>query len=170
MVVQDLAWTRTFHIRMAIASLFDDPSALAMLQEIEGVQIIGHPDNWSGVALLASWLASQSGWESHGKTETGYQFKREDGTMFQLVITLDPQSAPVGLVELQGGGTRGQGSGKAGEKHLELALDAPQHELRQIAPADSDQVVGLVAEQLSRGGQNSLYQKIWPFFFELLES
>ncbi|HVJ45235.1 MAG TPA: glucose-6-phosphate dehydrogenase assembly protein OpcA, partial [Luteolibacter sp.] len=45
LVLQDLAWTRSWQFRVGIAGLFDDPVAQAALPAAESVEIIHHPSH-----------------------------------------------------------------------------------------------------------------------------
>jgi len=57
---------------------------------------------------------------------------------------------------------------EAGSSHLLRRVVAPGHVTESPGPVDSDNPVGSVGEQLSRGGKNSLYVKILPRFQQLL--
>lgn len=170
MVVQDLSWTRTFHVRLGIAGLFDDPVAQDMLEKVEEVKLGGAPEHWTSLWMMLAWMATQAEWRFLEKTGDGFAFERKNGGRVEVLVKLEEGAAPVSLVEMSGGDVRVQVKRKAGDCHLELGLDGPGHEVRQVAPADPDDSVDLVAEQLSRGGKNSLFRKTWPVFFELLKA
>ncbi|WP_411847476.1 glucose-6-phosphate dehydrogenase assembly protein OpcA [Roseibacillus persicicus] len=168
MAVQDLAWTRTYHFRLGIAGLFDDPLAQEMLEKVNSVKIAGQPDHWTSAWLTLAWLATQAGWAFVSRDETRFVFAAKDGREIVVEWEAEESYAPLSLVSLTDGTTTVEVSRKAADSHLSLELHAPHHSLSQVAPADPDGKVELVAEQLSRGGKNSLFRKIWPAFFEML--
>lgn len=170
MVVQDLAWTRTFHYRLAIAGLFDDPVAQTLLQELKTISIVGNQKNWTSSWFLLSWLAVQAQWSLKSKTSEGFEFETEEGQIIAVNLELKSEGPSISSVKFSGGETTVSVARSADLEHLELELLSPHHEVRQVAPADPESQASLVAEQLSRGGKNSLFRKTWPLFFEMLKA
>ncbi|MGJ8726427.1 MAG: glucose-6-phosphate dehydrogenase assembly protein OpcA [Roseibacillus sp.] len=168
MAVQDLAWTRTYHFRLGVAGLFDDPIAQAMLSEVKTVKIAGQQGHWVSAWMMMAWLATQAEWSFQGSKKDQFIFVTQDGREVVVDWQEDDASAPLSLVSLSDGTTSVEVTRKANDPHLSLELKAPGHVVKQVTPADPDDKVGLVAEQLSRGGKNSLFRKIWPVFFEML--
>lgn len=168
MVVQDLAWTRTFHYRLAIAGLFDDPVAQAMLGDLDTVSIVGNAGNWTSSWFLVAWLAVQAQWVLKEKTASGFVFETLEGVKVLVNLDLREEGPSISSVKLSGGEVAVEVVRSSDLQHLELALLSPNHEVRQVAPADPEPQVSLVAEQLSRGGKNSLFRKTWPMFFAML--
>lgn len=168
MAVQDLAWTRTYHFRLGIAGLFDEPLAQEMLDRINSVKITGQQSHWVSAWMIVAWLATQAGWSYRGRDGDQLSFAKKDGQPVLIDWQADESGAPLGSVTMSDGATVVAVSRKKENSHIDLALTAPGHVVTQIAPADPDGQVALVAEQLSRGGKNSLFRKIWPVFFEML--
>ena len=168
MAVQDLAWTRTYHFRLGIAGLFDDPVAQEMLERATEVKISGQKSHWVSAWMMVAWLATQAEWSLQGATESGFSFSREDGSQIAIELTTEESEAPLGLVSIGDGTTLVSVSRKGSDPHVALLLDAPGHVVKQVTPSDPDEKVELVAEQLSRGGKNSLFRKIWPIFFAMI--
>jgi glucose-6-phosphate dehydrogenase assembly protein OpcA len=179
LVVQDLAWTRSFQFRVSVASLFDDPLVLAALPEIRTVEIVHHPDDRGSALQLLAWLAVQAGWRDAVKSDPaasrsadgkeGHSFESTTGTPIAASLRADPDSAPLGLVKLLGGGVTISVSREAGATHLLRRIEAPGHFVEAPGPVDPDSCAGLIGEQLARGGKNSLFRKILPRFRDLLE-
>lgn len=167
--VQDLAWTRTYHFRLGIAGLFDDSAAEAMLPTISKVSIESQSKHWTSAWMLVAWLGTQAQWAFRKKTESGFQFQNRDGGDIEVAITHNEDGAPLGEVRIENSDTVVAVSRIAGKTHLDLSLRAPHHEVNQLTPADADTPVGLVEGQLARGGKNSLFLRIWPLLFEMLE-
>ncbi|MBK1834089.1 glucose-6-phosphate dehydrogenase assembly protein OpcA [Roseibacillus ishigakijimensis] len=168
MAVQDLAWTRTYHFRLGLAGLFDDPRALELLDGIHTVRIAAQRAHWASAWMMIAWLGTQAKWVLESQSEERFVFLRSNGEKVTIELEFADQGAPLSQVLLTDGTATVEVRRKAGDPHLELELNAPGHIVRQAAPADPDDKVDLVAEQLSRGGKNSLFRKIWPLFFEML--
>lgn len=179
LVVQDLAWTRSYQFRVSIASLFDDPLVLAALPEVSEVEIVHHPEDRGTALQMLAWLAVQAGWRDgmeldlavsrRGGGVEGFSFETPAGKPIAAVLRADPASAPLGLVRLSGGGVTVAVSREAGAAHLVRRIEAPGHFVEAPGPVDPDSCAGLIGEQLARGGKNSLFQKILPRFRQLLE-
>ncbi len=179
LVVQDLAWTRSFQFRVSVASLFDDPLVLAGLAEIDTVEIVHHPEHRGSALQMLAWLAVQAGWRDgmeldlavvrHSGGKQGFSFESRGGKTITATLMEDAKSAPLGLVQLSGGGVTVSVLRDAGATHLVRRIDAPGHFIEAPGPVDPDDCAGLIGEQLARGGKNSLFQKILPRFRQLLE-
>lgn len=55
-VIHDLNWTRTFHLRLAIAAGFEDGSALEALDGLQSIEIHHGPEFATTAYLLAAWI------------------------------------------------------------------------------------------------------------------
>lgn len=176
LVVQDLSWTRTYHFRLAVASLFDDPTLLGFQDKVEQIRLVVHPENYlSGLQLIA-WFVTMAGWERaqdliSDKNDVGsYRFSTKTGNLVDVEITTDEQSAPIGTLEITSGEVKVNVSREAEGKYLRQELKNGVHEVDAHGLADSDSTVDLVMDQLSRGGKNSLFKRVLPMFIELLKN
>lgn len=180
LVVQDLAWTRTYHFRLAVASMFDDPLAQQALPHISEVSIIHHPQHRNSALQLLSWLATQAGWrrgmelqlalaKQHGNKQ-GISLERKTGEPVNVTLVADETSAPLGSLVIRGGGLEISIERAVKASHLHMRLSIGDHITESLAPAGCDDCSTLIGEQLARGGKNSLYRKILPMFLSLLES
>ncbi|MCW1914243.1 glucose-6-phosphate dehydrogenase assembly protein OpcA [Luteolibacter sp. GHJ8] len=179
LVVQDLAWTRSFQFRVSIAALYDDPLVLAGLPKVDTVEIIHHPDNRGTALQMLAWLAVQAGWRDgmeldlavarRSGNKEGFSFEGPGGVTISATLTADESSAPLGLVSLKGGDTEVSVSREAGAAFLIRRIKCASHVVELPGPVDPDSSAGLIGEQLARGGKNSLFQKILPRFRQLLE-
>jgi len=165
LVVQDLAWTRCWQYRVGIASLFDDAVAQAALDQIETIRIKHSPENRNTALQILSWLAVQAGWKHGGNLV----FESKAGRHIEVRIDPSPDSAPLGLVELSSMNTCVRVSREKDSCHLLREIDSGDYHVSSLSPADPEASADLVAEQLSRGGKNSLFLKILPTFLELLK-
>jgi len=164
LVVQDLAWTRCWQFRVGIAALFDDAVAQRALGSIDKIRIRHSPTDRNTALQTLAWLAVQAGWKSIGSLS----FETKKGEKIQAEIEESKDSAPVGLVELSSMETSVRVSREKGASHLLREIVSGDYHVSSLSPADPEAPADLVAQQLSRGGKNSLFLKILPLFLELL--
>lgn len=178
LILQDLAWARSFHFRMAFAALFDDILAQRALHEINRVRVVAQNNQRTPALLLISWLATQAGWREgqelalhdEKKNENGenFFFETEQGNAVEVELIWDESAASLALLEVCAPTCTIRIERKKGARHLSQFLQAGDHKIELSAPADKDEAIDLLADQLSRGGQSSLYQKALPIFLRLL--
>ncbi|MDA7649500.1 glucose-6-phosphate dehydrogenase assembly protein OpcA, partial [Akkermansiaceae bacterium] len=178
MVTQDLAWTRSYHYRLAIAGLFDDPAAERAFPEIKKVTIVAQKTQRTTALLLLAWIAEQAGWksglelglaaETNPENGESFLFESKEGHNIVAKITWDDSGAPLSLLSIQSPDCEVKVSREKGNSHLCQAICTDGHCLYVSGPADSDESEGLVGDQLSRGGKNSLFLRVLPRFLELL--
>ena len=164
LIVQDLAWTRCWQYRVGIAALFDDAVAQTILGKIESIRITHSPENRNTALQFLAWLAVQAGWKISGKSS----FTTREGVSVNCIINSGESSAPLGLVELSAGETTVRVSREKGSTHLLREIVSGAYHVSSLSPADPEEPADLVAQQLSRGGKNSLFLKVLPVFLELL--
>lgn len=176
MIVQDLAWTRSYQMRLSVAALFDDPIAIQALPSIQKVRIVISPENrMTGLQMLA-WLAVQAGWkpaeELFGGQENGesFYYQHANGGEILALLEVRDESAPLGLVELVAPDVVIRVSREKEAGLLFQQLLAEGHHVEQHAPADSQEDVALVRDQLSRSGKNGLFRKVMPEWLRLLDA
>ncbi|MEP3213877.1 MAG: glucose-6-phosphate dehydrogenase assembly protein OpcA [Luteolibacter sp.] len=163
-MVQDLAWTRSWQFRAGIAGLFDDNVAQTIIGRIEKVKITHHTSDRNTALQILSWLAVQAGWKVTGKL----LFETRNGNKVLADIQSSEDSAPICLVEISAGETVVRVSREKGSAHLLREIQSGDYHVSSLSPADPEAPEDLVAEQLARGGKNSLFLKILPQFLELL--
>ncbi len=164
MILQDLAWTRIWHFRQCLARLFDDAVAQDAIPAIRRVAIHHHPEHLHSALLMIAWLANQAGWQKTGNTG----FTSPHGTTVEFTFHHDASAHVLGAIDIDAGDVRVHVACKTGCSHFHGSVNAPGgHEVKTVSPADPLACEDLVAEQLSRGGRNSLYHKILPLFLKL---
>lgn len=179
LVIQDLAWTRTFHYRLAIASLFDDPLAQKSLPHVNRVSITHHPKHRNSALQLLAWLTVQAGWRKgwelplatatrHGHKQ-GFSFEHKDGSIIEATLISDENAAPIGSLQIEGGDLSILVDRTVGSAHIHMQLQVGDHSTNTLAPAGCDDCCMLIGDQLARGGKNSLFLKILPAFREMLD-
>jgi glucose-6-phosphate dehydrogenase assembly protein OpcA len=179
LVVQDLAWTRTWQFRLSVAAMFDEPAALAALPSVDSVRIIHHPKHRSSALQLLAWIAVQSEWRAgleldlsvarrSGNSES-FSFESKAGSPITAFLEADESSSPLGLLEIHSPEITIRISREAGASHLIREISSQGINRSAIAPCDPDDDASLVGDQLARGGKNSLYRKVLPRFLKLLD-
>lgn len=179
LVIQDLAWTRTFHYRLALASLFDDPLAQQNLGSISEIEITHHPRHRNSALQLLSWLATQANWRQglelplavahkHQNKES-FPFEHKTGEPMHATLTSDENAAPIAQLRITGGPMELLVDRAPGSAHVHMRLCVGDHITESLAPAGCDDCSMLIGDQLARGGKNSLFLKILPLFRKLLD-
>ena len=169
LVIQDHAWTRSWQFRVAIASLFDDPVALKALPEINRVEIIYHPAHRNTALQILAWLAVQAGWKSRD-TPDEFAFESTAGVPISVGFVADTAGPVLSSVIIRANDTAVRICQKAGSTHVERQVESGGYKANSLSPIDPTSPAELVAVQLSRGGKNSLYQKVLPRFRAMLEA
>ncbi|MES2657447.1 MAG: glucose-6-phosphate dehydrogenase assembly protein OpcA [Verrucomicrobiota bacterium] len=169
LVIQDHAWTRSWQFRVGIASLFDDPAAQEALPEIHAVEISYHPDHRNTALQVLAWLAVQAGWKDV-KSNDLFALQSAAGLPISVKITSDSSGPPLTSVIIRAKNTLVSVSQKPGASHVERHVETAAYKATSLSPIDPVSPAELVGVQLSRGGKNSLYQKILPRFRAMLDS
>jgi len=80
----------------------------------------------------------------------------------------DENSPPLGALRIFSPSCKVSIVREKGSSHIQRSIESPCHKASSLSPADPCAPEELVAQQLSRGGKNSLYQKILPRFLTML--
>jgi glucose-6-phosphate dehydrogenase assembly protein OpcA len=156
----DLNWTRLFHLRYAVAQIFDLPAARERLAGLEDVGITHRPGHRLTALLLLGWLASRLGWQlDHGDRTP--VFRRRDGGAVTFSLTESGSAVScVSSVRL------GLGDARATVAHEEAAdyylaeFTAPgQPPYAQLLPAGREKTADILLSELSRITRHPLF---WP--------
>ncbi len=176
----DLEWTRSYQARLALAALFDDPLAAQALEYTQQIRIVVHPDHrMAGMQVLA-WIVQSTGWQrsrdlglcgdqDNSDTEDRFYFETHQGSDVTVRVEYDASSATLGLVELSSADCVVRVSREVGSAYMHQQLEAGAHQIDRLVPAASDDASELVADQLSRGGKNTLYRTMLPVYLDLLK-
>ncbi|MDP3851998.1 MAG: glucose-6-phosphate dehydrogenase assembly protein OpcA [Luteolibacter sp.] len=168
LILQDHEWTRTWQFRLGVAGIFDDPTALQALPEIDQVEIIHHPAHRNCALQLLAWLAVQTGWKDVETGGSAIAFTSASGQVIHVTLKQDSTTPPVSSLVLRAGERSAHITRAAGASHVERRLEAPGYLVTSLSPVDPSSPGELVGLQLARGGKNSLFQKILPRFRKLL--
>ena len=165
MILQDLAWTRVWHFRQCLARLFDDALAQDAVPAIRRIDIHYHPEHRHSALLVIAWFATQAGWTNAGDGA----FTNADGATVVWAAHEAADAQVLGGIAIDAGDVQiGVSCGPNCSHFHGHVTTSGGHEVKTVSPADPTCCQDLVAEQLSRGGRNTLYQKILPLFLTLI--
>jgi glucose-6-phosphate dehydrogenase assembly protein OpcA len=156
----DLNWTRLFHLRYAIAQIFDLPAALARLQRIEEVDIAHAPGNHLTALQLLGWMASRLGWrlDHDGNTPV---FRCRDGEPVKFHLREEREnpacvaSVRIGFADASATVVREENA-----DYYLAGFSTPGAEpFAQLLPAGREKTSDILLSELSRISRHPLF---WP--------
>ena len=156
----DLNWTRLFHLRYAVAQIFDIPAAREKLPRMSRVGIrylAGH--KLTAIEMLG-WVASRLGWKLVQEDARTF-FRRPDGGHADFSLTEEPNaSAAVAGIEFHFPGALAFAE-RAKDGDFFLVQFAPEKgtAVSQMLPAGREKVADILLSELGRVGRHPLY---WP--------
>jgi hypothetical protein len=128
---------------------------------------------------LLAWLAVQAGWKDGVDLELdasrrsayreSFAFENANGGVIEATVTLQESSSDISLLRLTAGDVVVEITREPGSNYVARSIESPGYTAHSPGPADPEDSVKLLGEQLSRGGKNSLFAKVLPRFRELLE-
>jgi len=156
-VLCDLNWTRLDKVRHAIAQFFDHPESHHHFREIENARIDFAPGFRSTAVLLVGWLGAQLNWRAEKTKSDKLQFTDADGRKIDIELR-ERDGPPIGEVALNSSGIEFRvAPAKCGDL-LEVSRSGPnENPLPQMMPAQSNDPVELMSQELLRGGPHRVY-------------
>ena len=157
-VLCDLNWTRLDKVRLAVAQFFDHPSSRHHFGHVEEVAVeFGHGYRSTGL-LLVGWLAGQLGW-TVPKAVSGDRFEMQISTGPRIPVTLQENgSHPIHSVRVRATGTDFVVRHASCGDLLEVSRSsAKERAIPQMMPAQSNDPVDLMSQELYRGGPHRVY-------------
>jgi glucose-6-phosphate dehydrogenase assembly protein OpcA len=160
-VLCDLNWTRLDKVRLALAQFFDHPAAHHHFEKIQRAFINFAPGHRSTAILLAGWLAVQLKWQvQKAKEKDLLCFADSQNRQIEVELRELP-GAPVSEVKLQCGATHFCVRHSDGADLLEVSReDSGEKRMDQLMPAGGDDLVGLMSDELMRGGPHAVYLRV----------
>lgn len=162
--VNDLTWTRVLHLRMALAACFDDPAALALLPQVESVDITCAPGHELAGRMFAAWAAHRAGWKFAAIVETGRVFRFDaNGSMVQISFHQKDACVAVPVVSLRAPGLAVSLTHLDDSPFIQGKVETAAGTVERLTPCPCHTPAELVIERLRRGCNTKLY-------FTLLET
>lgn len=166
--LHDHEWSRSWQFRLGVASLFDDPIAREALPNIHRIELTHHRRHRNCGLQLLAWFAVQAGWQDHAMLST-FLFKTTEGRDVEVVMHASDEGPVLDSIRLEMGDVVAMVRRCKNGTHIERRIEAGEHQASSFSPADPQSAGDLVGQQLSRGGNNSLFRKVLPRFRKLLE-
>lgn len=163
LILHDLEWTRSLTLRLSVASMFDHPAVLAALPDVDALEITHAAAHRNAALMLLAWVAKQAEWQ---RAADGL-FLSKNGKQIRVKMTAQGDAA-ISSLSMSAGTRQIEITRHENGQHWQRNIIAPNFHQTTLAPLGVQNPQELVADQLSRGGKNSLFQKILPTYLELL--
>jgi len=157
-VLCDLNWTRLDKVRYAIAQFFDHPTSHHHFVEMESATVDFAPGFKSTAILLIGWLGAQLNWKTNQPACNG-SCRFLDSNNRKVDIELRERSgSPIGEVVINSRDVKFcVAPAKCGDL-LEISRSgANEPAVPQMMPAQSNDPVDLLTQELLRGGPHRVY-------------
>jgi glucose-6-phosphate dehydrogenase assembly protein OpcA len=157
-VLCDLNWTRLDKVRYAIAQFFDHPASHHHFGKIANVTIDYAPGFKSTALLLLGWLGAQLNWRVNEPARNG-SCRLVDADNRKIDIELrQREGGPIGQVTINSSGIQFRIARAQCGDLLEVSRSGENETaLPQMMPAQSNDSVDLVTQELLRGGPHHVY-------------
>jgi len=158
LVLCDLNWTRLDNLRSALAQFFDHPASHHRLAKITRVRIDFAPGFRSTALLFAGWLAAQLKWHIDQVTSSR-ELRFIVASAEHIDVELCEQDGqPVHEIALTSGDVEFRVTYADCGDLLEVSrTQNDEKRVPQLMPAGNNDPVGLISEELIRGGPHRVY-------------
>ena len=159
-VLCDLNWTRLDNLRFALAQFFDHPASHHRLAKISKVRIDFAPGFRSTATLFVGWLGAQLNWHID-EVKSSRELRFSGASTRHIDVELRERNGqPIHAVALTSGDVEFRVTYAACGDLLEVSR-VQKGEKRtptpQLMPAGNNDPVGLISEELIRGGPHNVY-------------
>src|SRR5436190_5371349 len=157
-VLCDLNWTRLDNLRFALAQFFDHPASHHRLAKISKVRIDFAPGFRSTAILFVGWLGAQLNWHiEEVKSPCALRFTGASARHIDVELR-ERNGQPVQEVGLTSGDVEYRVTYAHCGDLLEVSrIQNDESRVPQLMPAGNNDPVGLISEELIRGGPHSVY-------------
>ena len=159
LILCDLNWARSLHLRQALSQMFDHPDNLALLDDLTTIRIAHAPENRSTALLLVSWFAAQLGYSNAMPDGSGFVFQR-DGKLpvkFELSAEAGRSLSLCELTSASGGlQVRRDQQGDFFRVEVRISGGRVYHHL---LPAGSNETTSLLLWEIGGGSRHQVYRK-----------
>lgn len=155
----DLNWTRTLHLRQAVAQMFDLPENLAQIPTLDRLTLTHGPGFQSTALLFVGWIVGQLRWTFENRQQGVITLRTASGNRAELELREGP-GASISRCELVGPEASVCISRERDSHFLHAqvrASDGSTH--NHLLPAGCDSAVDLLDEELTTGGRHKVYLK-----------
>ena len=158
LVLCDLNWTRLDNLRFALAQFFDHPASHHRLAKISKVRIDFAPAFRSTALLLVGWLAAQLDWKIDAvKSSRDLRFSGTAGRPIDVELC-EHDGQPIHEITLTSDDVEFRVKYAHCGDLLEVSrVQTTEERMPQLMPAGTNDPVGLISEELIRGGPHHVY-------------
>ena len=157
-ILCDLNWTRLDRVRYAIAQFFDHPASHHHFSEMENLTVNFAPGFKSTAILLIGWLGAQLKWKTNQQSMNGScRFLDTNKRKIDIELREKP-GPPIGEIVLNSRSVKFCVTpAKCGDL-LEISRSGENESaVPQMMPAQSNDPVDLMTQELLRGGPHRVY-------------
>ena len=157
-VLCDLNWTRLDNLRFALAQFFDHPASHHRLAKISKVRIDFAPGFRSTATLFVGWLGAQLNWHID-EVKSSRELRFSGASTRHIDVELRERNGqPIHAVALTSGDVEFRVTYAACGDLLEVSrVQNGEKRTPQLMPAGNNDPVGLISEELIRGGPHHVY-------------
>ena len=157
-VLCDLNWTRLDNLRFALAQFFDHPASHHRLAKISKVRIDFAPGFRSTAILFVGWLGAQLNWHIE-EVKSSRELRFTGASARHIDVDLRERNGePVHEVALTSGDVEFRVTYAHCGDLLEVSrIQNDEKRIPQLMPAGNNDPVGLISEELIRGGPHRVY-------------
>src|ERR1700730_2802874 len=168
-ILCDLNWTRLDRVRYRIAQFFDHPASHHHFSEMENLTVNFAPGFKSTAILLIGWLGAQLKWKTNQQSMNGScRFLDTNKRKIDIELRETP-GPPIGEIVLNSRSVKFCVTpAKCGDL-LEISRSGENESaVPQMMPAQSNDPVDLMTQELLRGGPHQVYLRAVNCVRELL--
>ena len=159
LILCDLNWARSLHLRQALSQMFDHPDNLALLDDLKSITIAHAPENRSTALLLTSWFAAQLEFTDAAANGAGFTFQRDGGA--PVMFDLRPEAGrSLSLCELvAGSGSIRVRRDQQGDFFRVEVRIGTERVYQHLLPAGSNETTSLLLWEIGGGSRHQVYRK-----------
>jgi glucose-6-phosphate dehydrogenase assembly protein OpcA len=157
-VLCDLNWTRLDNLRFALAQFFDHPASHHRLAKISKVRIDFAPGFRSTAILFLGWLGAQLSWHLD-EVKSSHELRFVGASARRIDVELRERNGQsVHEIALTSGDVEFRVTYADCGDLLEVSrVQNRERRHPQLMPAGNNDPVGLISEELIRGGPHRVY-------------
>jgi glucose-6-phosphate dehydrogenase assembly protein OpcA len=169
LVLCDLNWMRLDNLRFALAQFFDHPASHHRLAKISKVLVDFAPEFRSTALLFVGWLAAQLDWKiDEVKSSSELRFTGPSARHIDVELR-EHEGQPVYGVALASDDVEfGVTYANCGDLLEVSRVQTGEKRMPQLMPAGTNDPVGLISQELMRGGPHRVYLNALNCVRELL--
>lgn len=167
LILHDLEWARTFHLRSALSMMFDEKPALHILSNIERIRIVYNPAFRMAAVLLLTWISRQVNLSFKSRQGNRLRFITLSGRIVEFDFVSDENVFLVSELSFHVNGYHLSLIRDSNSPLLEWNIDLADCKMTRMMPADPVDEQSLVAGQLARGGSNSVFNELMGDVMEM---